>query len=138
MSEPVRMIPLSEPEISGNEWKYIKECLDAGWVSSAGTYVDKFEKTVAAYVGTKYAVATVNGTSALHASLIACGIGPDDEVIVPTLTFIATVNVVRYCGAHPVFMDSNPETLCIDVQKITDFLKDRCEQIGRASCRERV
>jgi len=128
MSEPVRMIPLSEPEISGNEWKYIKECLDAGWVSSAGTYVDKFEKTVAAYAGTKYAVATVNGTSALHASLIACSIGPDDEVIVPTLTFIAPVNAVRYCGAHPVFMDCTPDTLCIDVQKIIVFLKDRCEQ----------
>lgn len=128
MSEPVRMIPLSEPEISGNEWKYIKECLDAGWVSSAGTYVDKFEKTVAAYVGTKYAVATVNGTSALHVSLIACSIGPDDEVIVPTLTFIAPVNAVRYCGANPVFMDSNPETLCIDVQKTADFISGRCER----------
>lgn len=122
------MIPLSEPEISGNEWKYIKECLDAGWVSSAGTYVDKFEKTVAAYVETKYAVATVNGTSALHASLIACSIGPDDEVIVPTLTFIAPVNTVRYCGANPVFMDCTPETLCIDVQKTADFISGRCER----------
>jgi perosamine synthetase len=123
-----KTIPLSEPEISGNEWKYIKECIDTGWVSSAGEYVNRFEKMVADYVGTKYAVATVNGTSALHVSLIACGIQPDDEVIVPTLTFIAPVNTVRYCGAYPVFMDCTRETLCIDVQKVSDFIKMECER----------
>jgi len=122
-----RTIPLSEPEISGNEWKYIKECLDRGWVSSVGNYVNRFEEMVANYVGTKYAVATVNGTSALHVSLIACGVKPDDEVIVPSLTFIASVNVVRYCNANPVFMDCDPYTLCIDVQKVIDFLKKECE-----------
>src|SRR3972149_2467130 len=72
------VIPLSEPEISGNEWKYIKECLDTGWVSSVGSYVTRFEEMVANYVGTKYAVATVNGTSALHISLIACGLQPGE------------------------------------------------------------
>ena len=122
------MIPLSEPEISGNEWKYIKECLDTGWVSSVGKYVTQFEEMIANYVETKYAVATVNGTSALHISLLSCGVQPDDEVIVPTLTFIAPVNVVRYCGAHPVFMDCDIDTLCIDVQKVIDFLDNECEQ----------
>lgn len=130
MSEPVakRMISLSEPEISGNEWKYIKECLDTGWVSSAGKYVNKFEKMTADYVGTKYAVAVVNGTAAIHLSLLTCDVKPDDEVIVPTLTFIAPVNTVRYCNAVPVFMDCEPETLCIDVQKTSDFISKKCEQ----------
>ncbi|GER94588.1 aminotransferase DegT [hot springs metagenome] len=121
-------IPLSEPEISGNEWKYIKECLDTGWVSSVGGYVEKFEKMLASYSGTGYAVATVNGTSALHISLVACGISPGDEVIVPALTFIAPVNAVRYCGAYPVFMDCDKDTLCIDVKKISEFIKNECKQ----------
>jgi perosamine synthetase len=122
------IIALSEPEISGNEWKYIKECLDTGWVSSAGSYVSRFEDMVADYVGAKHAVAAVNGTSALHISLLTCNVKPDDEVIVPTLTFIAPVNTVRYCNAVPVFMDCEPETLCIDVQKTSDFISRKCEQ----------
>tara|TARA_B100000315_G_C14532471_1_gene566884 strand:+ start:81 stop:1265 length:1185 start_codon:yes stop_codon:yes gene_type:complete len=121
-------IPLSEPVISGNEWKYIKECLDTGWVSSAGSYVTHFEGMVANYIGSKYAIATVNGTSALHVSLIVCDVQPDDEVIVPALTFIAPVNVVRYCNAHPVFMDCESDSLCIDVGKVNNFLKNECEQ----------
>lgn len=120
------MIPLSEPEISGNEWKYIKDCLDTGWVSSVGKYVTQFEDMVADYVGSSYAVAVVNGTSALHVSLIACGIKPDDEVIVPSLTFIAPVNAVRYCGAEPVFMDCSEDDLCMDVQKVSDFIEKEC------------
>ncbi len=122
------MIALSEPEISGNEWKYIKECLDTGWVSSAGSYVSRFEDMVADYVGAKHAVAAVNGTSALHISLLTCNVKPDDEVIVPTLTFIAPVNTIRYCNAAPVFMDCEPETLCINVQKTSDFISRKCEQ----------
>ena len=121
------IIPLSEPVISGNEWKYIKECLDTGWVSSVGSYVTRFEETVANYVGSKYAIATATGTAALHVSLIACGVRPNDEVIVPTLTFIAPANVVRYCGAYPVFLDCNIHNLCIDIQKIADFLDNECE-----------
>ncbi|MGO9016309.1 MAG: LegC family aminotransferase [Dissulfurispiraceae bacterium] len=122
------VIPLSEPEISGNEWKYIKDCLDTGWVSSAGEYVNRFEKMVADYVDSKYAVATVNGTSALHISLLLCGVEPGDEVIVPALTFVAPVNTVRYCGAHPVFMDCDRSTLCMDFGKMNDFLSYECEQ----------
>lgn len=126
-------IPLSEPEISGNEWKYIKECLDTGWVSSAGSYVDRFEEATSKFVGRKYAIAVVNGTSALHISLMACGIGPGDEVIVPTLTFIAPVNAVKYCGAHPLFVDCQRETLCMDVQKVVEFLEGGCWQ-GKDGC----
>ncbi|MDP1759449.1 MAG: aminotransferase class I/II-fold pyridoxal phosphate-dependent enzyme, partial [Thermodesulfovibrionales bacterium] len=122
------IIPLSEPLISGNEWKYVKDCLDTGWVSSSGEYVNKFEKMTADYVGAKYAVAVVNGTAALHLSLIAVGVQHGDEVIVPALTFIAPVNVVRYCMAEPVFMDCDPDTLCMDVQKVSDFLNKECRQ----------
>ena len=118
------LIPLSKPVISGNEWKYIKECLDTEWVSSVGNYVGRFEEMVAEYVGAKYAVAMVNGTAALHLSLIACDVQPGDEVIVPSLTFIAPVNTVRYCRAEPIFMDCDPETLCLDVSKLFDFLKN--------------
>jgi len=121
-------IPLSEPLISGNEWKYVKDCLDTGWVSSSGEYVKQFEKMTADYVGTKYAVAVVNGTAAIHLSLIATGVQPEDEVIVPTLTFIAPVNTVRYCGAEPIFMDCDPDTLCMSVQKLSDFLNKECRQ----------
>lgn len=120
------MIPLSEPEISGNEWRYVKDCLDTGWVSSVGAYVDRFERMVADYTGTRFAVAAVNGTAALHVSLIACGVLPGDEVIVPTLTFIAPANAVRYCGAYPVFMDCDPDTLCIDAGKTARFLEVEC------------
>ena len=127
-TEKTVKIPLSEPLISGNEWKYVKDCLDTGWVSSAGKYVNKFEKMTADYVGAKYAVAVVNGTAALHLSLIAAGVQHGDEVIVPALTFIAPVNVVRYCMAEPVFMDCNPDTLCMDVQKVSDFLNKGCRE----------
>ncbi len=126
--EPKGLISLSEPVISGNEWCYIKDCLDTGWVSTVGTYVTRFEEVIANYVGTKHAVATVNGTSALHVSLIASGVQPDDEVIVPALTFIAPVNVIRYCNAYPVFMDCDADTLCMDVQKFIDFIRNECEQ----------
>jgi len=118
------MIALSEPYINGNEWKYVKECLDTGWVSSVGGYVSRFENMLAEYIEKKYAIATVNGSSALHASLIACEVEPGDEVIVPTLTFIAPVNAVKYCGANPLFTDCDPDTLCMDVNKVAAFLEE--------------
>ena len=101
------MIPLSVPNISGNEWKYVKECLDTEWVSSAGKYVILFEEKIVEYVGAKYAIACVNGTSALQVSLKLAGVVPGDEVIMPTLTFIAPVNAVSYNGATSVFMDAD-------------------------------
>jgi perosamine synthetase len=124
----LNVIPLSEPEIIGNEWKYIKECLDTGWVSSVGCYVDRFEKMVAEYIGCKHGIAVVNGTSALHLSLLVCDVKSGDEVIVPTLTFVATANVVKYCGADPVFIDCDQETLCLDVEKLKLFLEIECIQ----------
>lgn len=120
-------IPLCAPEIRGNEWKYIKECLDTNWVSSVGPFVERFERELAAYVGTKYAVATCNGTAALHIALLVAGVEPDDEVLVPTLTFIAPANAIRYVGAWPVFMDAGPDYWQMDSQKVVDFLKKECK-----------
>lgn len=119
-------IPLCIPEIRGNEWKYIKECLDTNWVSSVGGFVGRFERELAAYVGTKYAVATVNGTAALHIALLVAGIQPDDEVLVSTLTFIAPANAIRYVGAWPVFIDAEPNYWQMDAQKVVDFLEKEC------------
>ena len=97
---PNYSIPLSTPKISGNEWQYVKECLDTEWVSSAGKYVDLFEKKIAEYAGAKNAVACVNGTSAIQVSLRLAGVLPGDEVIVPSLTFIAPVNAIAYYGSQ--------------------------------------
>ena len=119
-------IPLSKPEISGNEWRYVKDCLDSGWVSSAGEYVDRFEKKLAAYHGRRFGVATVNGTSALHLALVSCGVAPGDEVLVPAMTFVATANAVVYAGAKPVFMDCDGDTLCMDAEKVRGFLSNEC------------
>lgn len=121
------LVPLSIPNISGNEWKYIKDCLDTGWVSSVGSYVDQFEQNVSQYVGTDYGVATVNGTAALHLSLLACGVQPGDEVLAPAFTFIAPVNAIRYCGAFPVFIGSDPKTFSLDVNLVREFLSRECE-----------
>ncbi|MEP6667790.1 MAG: LegC family aminotransferase [Chthoniobacter sp.] len=119
-------VPLCIPEIRGNEWTYVKECLDTGWVSSVGSYVDRFERMVADYVGAKYAVATVNGTAALHIALLVAGVQPEDEVLVSALTFIASANAIRYAGAWPVFIDAEPEYWQFDVQKATAFLEQGC------------
>lgn len=123
------MIPLSVPEIRGNEWKYIKECLDTNWVSSVGKYVDLFEEQFARYVGCSRAVATVNGTSALHLALRTLGIGADDEVIVSALTFIAPVNAITYVGATPVFADSEPDTWNMDPKQVEKLITDKTKAI---------
>jgi len=124
---PKGAIPLSVPEIGGNEWKYIKECLDTNWVSSVGSFVDRFERMMAEYVGSKYAVATANGTAALHVALLVAGVQPDDEVLVPTLTFVAPVNAVRYCGAWQVFMDAEPDYWQMDPDKSARSLEQECQ-----------
>lgn len=121
-------LQLCSPNISGNEWKYVKECLDAGWVSSVGSYVDKFETMMASRCRMKAAVATTNGTSALHVSLILSGIQPEDEVLTSTLSFIAPANAIRYVGAHPVFVDADPVYWEFDVEKAADFLRRNCER----------
>ncbi len=120
-------IPLAEPALRGNEWHYVKECLDTNWISTSGSFVDRFEREMAQYVGAKYSVATITGTAALHLSCLIIGVKEGDEVLVPTLTFIAPVNVVRYCGAYPVFMDCDQKTLCLDVEKVASFLAQECE-----------
>jgi perosamine synthetase len=119
-------IPLIAPEIHGNEWRYVKECLDTAWVSSAGPYVDRFERMVAQQAAAKHAVATVNGTSALHVALLVAGVQPDDEVLVSTLTFIAPVNAIRYAGAWPVFIDAEDEYCQMDPARVVEFLERNC------------
>ena len=123
---PKGVIPLCVPEIRGNEWKYIKECLDTNWVSSVGPFVDRFERELAGYVGTKYAVATCNGTAALHVALLVAGVLPDNEVLVSTLTFIAPANAIRYVGAWPIFIDAEPDYWQMDPEKSVDFLAKQC------------
>lgn len=122
--------PLSIPALSGNEWNYVKECLDTGWVSSVGKFVTRFETEIAEAVGTKAAVATSCGTAALHLALIAAGVEDGDEVIMPTLTFIASGNAVRYLGAFPVFMDVDPNHWQLDPQKLADFLSKECSMVN--------
>jgi perosamine synthetase len=119
-------IPLIVPEFRGNEWSYVKECLDTAWVSSAGSYVDRFEQMVAQQAGTRYGVATVNGTSALHVALLVAGVRPEDEVLVSTLTFIAPVNAIRYVGAWPVFIDAEPAYWQMDPARAVEFLERDC------------
>ncbi|HUP32549.1 MAG TPA: LegC family aminotransferase [Gaiellaceae bacterium] len=124
--KPEPFIPLAAPELGGREWEYVKECLDSGWVSSAGPFVTRFEEAVAAYVGAPSAVATVNGTAALHVALLLAGVCPGDEVIMPTLTFIAPANAVRYAGGTPVFIDCDPSYLQIDPEKLSHFVERSC------------
>ena len=124
---PAEFIPLIVPEIRGNEWRYVKECLDTAWVSSVGAYVDRFEQMVAQKAGTKYGVATVNGTAALHIALLVAGVQPDDEVIVSTLTFIAPVNAIRYVDAWPVFIDADPDYWQMDPARVKDFIENGCD-----------
>ena len=123
---PEEFIPLSVPELGGNEWKYVKECLDTNWVSSAGPFVDQFERMVADYAGARHGVAIVNGTAALHTALLIAGVAPDDEVLVSTLTFIAPVNTIRYAGAWPVLIDAEPAHWQMDPQRVADFLDHEC------------
>ena len=122
------VVPLSVPEIRGREWQYVKECLDTGWISSVGSFVERFERAMANYVGCRRAVATVNGTAALHVALRVAGVEPDDEVLVSDLTFIAPVNAVRYTGAWPVLIDADPDYWQMDPQQVADFLRRQCQR----------
>jgi perosamine synthetase len=117
------MIPLSVPNLAGNEWEYIKDCLDTSWVSSVGSYVNRFEKDLADFTGAKYAVATSNGTSALHIGLKLAGVTQDDLVIVPNITFVATANAVHYTGATPMLMDIDTDTWQIDLDLLEEYLE---------------
>ena len=115
-----RFIPVASPALVGKEKEYVMDCLESTWISSNGKYIDLFESKFADFCGTKYGLSCCNGTIALHLALLALDVGPEDEVIVPTLTFVATANAVTYCGAKPVFVDSEPETWNIDPSKIEE------------------
>lgn len=118
------MLLLSGPNIAGNEWKYVKECLDTGWVSSVGAYVTRFENMVAEFAGCKYGVATSNGTAALHIALQLAGVQRDDYVIAPNVTFIASINSIKYTAADPILIDVDPATWQMDLNILEKFLQE--------------
>jgi perosamine synthetase len=111
-------ISVAQPVLNGNERKYVLDCLDTNWISSVGKYIGAFEETFAKFCGVKHAIATNNGTTALHLALVALDLQPGDEVIIPTVTYIATANAVRYCGATPVLVDVQADTMNIDPAEI--------------------
>ncbi len=122
MSSFVKKIPVSEPTLSGNEEKYVLDCLRSNWISSLGKYTQNFEKAFASFCEVKHAIAVINGTAALHVALLALGAGEDDEIIVPTLTYVATANAVTYCGARPIFADCEFDTWNLDVSQVESLI----------------
>ena len=119
---------LHEPSFIGNEWNYLKECLDSTFVSSTGKFVDRFESDLASFTGAKHVIAVVNGTAALHLALKLAGVKPNEEVLIPSLTFVATANAVAYCGAIPHFVDSCMPTMGLDAEKLRIYLAECTEQ----------
>ncbi len=117
-------VALHEPEFAGREWQCVKDCIDTGWVSSVGAYVDRFERDLAAITGVRHAIATSNGTAALHICLLLAGVRAGDEVLLPTLTFIATANAVTYANATPHFIDSEAVSLGVDALKLERYLAE--------------
>ncbi len=118
------MIPLSVPHLAGNEWKYVKDCLDTGWISSAGSYVSQFEQLVADYAGVKYGIACMNGTVGLHIAQILSGVTSEDHVIAPNITFIATLNAIKYTGASPILIDVDTRSWQMDLELLESFLQE--------------
>ena len=129
-AEPDAPQPLHEPVFEGREIAYLTECIETGWVSSVGKFVDRFEEELAAFTGTRRAVAVANGTVALHACLRLAGVEPGDEVLVPTLTFVGTVNPIAYAGAIPHFVDSEEATLGVDPDKLAAYLETTLAEAG--------
>jgi perosamine synthetase len=129
LSSQPTFIPVAEPLLAGNELKYVTDCVATGWVSSLGKYVRDFEQQFAAYCGTQYGIATFNGTVALHLLAVTLGLGPGDEVIMPSLTYVASANGVRYTGATPVFVDSETETWNIDPATVEAAITPRTKAI---------
>lgn len=122
-------IPVAAPMLIGNEREYVLNCLESTWISSNGEFVERFEAGFAEFCGAKHALSCTNGTVALHVALVALGVGPDDEVIVPTLTYVATANAVAYCGARPVFVDSEPATWNMDPAQVESKINQRTKGI---------
>lgn len=127
LGKPAAPIALHEPEFLGNEWGYVKECLDTRWVSSVGKYVDEFEVRLAEFTGAKHAIAVVNGTAGLQVALRVAGVATGDEVIVPALTFVATANAVSHCGAVPHFVDSDQKSFGICPEALASHLESIVE-----------
>jgi len=121
-------IPLSVPNIAGNEWKYVKDCLDTGWISSVGSYVNQFEQMVADFAGTQYGIAAVNGTAALHIALLLSGVKQNDYVILPNLTFVASANSIKYLGADPILIDADPLLWQMDLDLLEEFLENETNE----------
>lgn len=121
------MIPLSIPKIEGNESKYVQDCLTTGWISSAGSYVNQFEEMIASYAGAKYGVACMNGTVGLHIAQILLGVSANDHVIAPNITFIATLNAIKYTGATPILIDVDADNWQMDLNLLEDYLKNQTE-----------
>lgn len=134
---PGSPVGLHEPEFAGREWEYVKDCIDSGWVSSVGSYVDRFERDLADFCGSNAAVAAMNGTAALHIAYLLAGVEAGDEVLVPTLTFVATVNAISYCGAVPHFVDSDERTLGVSVAALEDYLESQAV-VHDGSCISRI
>ncbi len=124
---PQELIPLHAPVFEGNEKKYVDNCIDSTYVSSIGEFVDLFEAKIAHFTGAKYAIATVNGTAALHTALMLAGVLPGDQVITQAVSFVATANAISYCNAKPVFLDSDPVTLGLSPQALESFLEENTE-----------
>lgn len=133
-----RPVALHEPAFEGREWEYVKDCLDTGWVSSAGQYVPRFERALCDYTGSPFAIAVVNGTAALQVALRLAGVEAGDEVLIPTLTFIATANAVAYVGAVPHFVDSEEATLGIDPDALAAHLATVAEMRDGACINRRT
>lgn len=124
------VVALHEPTFLGNEWNYVKRCIDSSFVSSVGEFVPEFESRLAEFVGTRYAIAVVNGTAALHIALKLAGVNPGEEVLSPALTFAASANAITYCGAVPHFVESNTSDLGIDTALLRDYLYRSTEKRG--------
>ena len=127
--DTVRNIPVAEPNLMGNEEKYVLDCLKSTWISSKGEYIDRFERSMARYLGVEHTIATSSGTTALHLILLALGIGPGDQVIVPTLTYVACANTITYVGAEPIFVDATEYDWNMDTGLIDDLITDRTKAI---------
>ncbi|MES2835240.1 MAG: LegC family aminotransferase [Pseudomonadota bacterium] len=133
LGTPEQRISLHEPEFRGNEKAYVADCIETGWVSSVGSYVDRIERDLAAITGVGHAVATANGTAALHVCLMLAGVEAGDEVLMPALTFVATANAVAYIGAVPHFVDSEDRSLAVDAEKLEAHLRS-CAELRAGVC----
>ena len=121
------MIPLSLPNLAGKEWEYVKECLDTGWISTAGSFVDRFEAEFSEYLGVESSVSVVNGTAALHIALQLLGVKSNDLVIMPNVTFVASANAISYLGASPVLIDIDQYSWQMDLDLLESFLETDCK-----------